>query len=635
MSVTRMKFLSIVGLKDYFDEFVMKYLVSSGMQIENALGMLESVKGLTHYEDTNPYGDLVKKCSYIASVMGFEKELKQEQSLQASIEMTPEEIRSFINELEESIRTKADSLERINDQLNEYSHIQKQLELLMELDVEINDFFSFEFIKFRFGKMPKKNYKQLQLYVDELEALVIPVSQDQDNMWMIYFTPRSYGDKIDGIFSSLHFERTRLSGELKGTPREALDTITKKIEDLEASKTTLISEMNKFTRDNLKKAVNAYTLVMKLNRINEIRRYSAHTTESFYIIGWIPENEMKELIPVLEKEERIIYVQEEPDMVGISQPPTQLKNNRLFKPFETIVKMYGLPSYNEIDPTPFVAITYFLMFGIMFGDVGQGIILFLAGIFLMKLKFTLGGVIIGAGISSTLFGFVYGSVFGYEDWIGHLWLKPMDNINTMLIMGIAIGVLFIICAMIINITNGIRSKNIAKVFFDKNGVAGFIFYASAIAIAYLFLQTGAVAVPIGLMLAFFILPIIAMLLKEPVENLQHKRPFLPREKGMFFVQAFFELLEIIISFVSNTISFIRLSAFALNHAGLFMAFFILSEMVSGFSSTIVIILGNILIIGLEGLIVGIQALRLEYYELFSRFFQGNGRPYKPLKNQNL
>ena len=112
-----------------------------------------------------------------------------------------------------------------------------------------------------------------------------------------------------------------------------------------------------------------------------------------------------------------------------------------------------------------------------------------------------------------------------------------------------------------------------------------------------------------------------MFLKEPLENLMHERKFWPENKGGFFVETFFELFETIMSFASNTISFIRLSAFALNHAGFFMAVLMLSKMAKGFGSVVTIIIGNILIIGLEGLIVGIQALRLEYYEL-GRFFTG-------------
>ena len=136
---------------------------------------------------------------------------------------------------------------------------------------------------------------------------------------------------------------------------------------------------------------------------------------------------------------------------------------------------------------------------------------------------------------------------------------------------------------------------------------------------------------IGTFIVFLLVPVLAMFFKEPFENYLHKREFMPKEKGVFFVQTFFELFDTLLSYLSTTISFIRLSAFALNHAGLFMAIMILAGMTKGVGSVAEIVLGNIIIISLEGLIVGIQALRLEYYELFYRFFTGNGRPYKPLR----
>lgn len=633
MSILKMKFVSIVGLKDYFDDFVSNYIIDSSIQLENALNFLENVKGLSPYNGDNPYYDLVTRSTYLINSMGLEKEVNESGVYAGKSIASADEIRAELLLLEQDLRKYTEHYEHVKEQLNKCVHMEKQLELLVNLDVDIERFFNFEFIKFRFGRMPKKSYKQLQLYEDDLEAIAIPVSQDQDFIWLIYFTPRKYGEKVDGIFSSLYFERVRISGELKGTPSQALKQIKEKMAGLQAELKKTGEAIMNFIDVSREKAVGLYYSSVRLNRISEVRKYAAHTAESFYIIGWMPEDDLKALIPVLDEDKKIIYIQEEPDMLKTMQPPTELKNNRLFRPFETLVRMYGLPSYNEIDPTAFVGITYFIMFGLMFGDVGQGLVFFAGGLFLMKLKIALGGVILGAGLSSFIFGFLYGSIFGFEHWIEPLWIRPMDNINTMLVMGISTGVIFITTAMIINITNGIKSRNLARIFLDRNGVAGFIFYWGVVITALFLLQRKKLLIPEGLIVVIFLVPIIAMFLKEPVESLLLRKKFLQYGKGVFFVQTFFELFDTVLSFISNTISFIRLSAFALNHAGLFMAVLILAEMTSGFGGVVEIILGNILIIGLEGLIVGIQALRLEYYELFSRFFSGDGRPYRPLKNQ--
>lgn len=633
MSILKMEFVSIVGLKDYFDDFVLNYIIDSSIQLESSLSFLENIKGLSPYNGDNPYYDLVTRSNSLLQSMG----LKTGDSVSAANTLknpaSVNEIRTEIDLLEQNYRKHTEYYEHVKEQLNKCIHMEKQLELLVNLDVDLERFFNFEFIKFRFGKMPRKSYEQLQLFADDLEAIVNPVSQDKDSIWLIYFTPRQYGEKIDGIFSSLYFERVRISNELKGTPSEALKQIKEKMSLLQTELKTTDKAINDFTNDYHEKAIDLYHSSMRLNRISEVRKYAAHTAKSFYIIGWMPEEDLKALIPILDKDKKVIYIHEDPDTLKTVQPPTELRNNRIFQPFEALVRMYGLPSYNEIDPTAFVAITYFIMFGLMFGDIGQGLALFTGGFLLMKLKVVLGGVILGAGLSSVIFGFIYGSIFGFEHWISPLWIKPMDNINTMLVTGIAIGVILITIAMVLNITNGIKCRNLTRILLDRNGVAGLLFYWG-IAISALFLvRNNKLFTSAGLMVVVLLTPIIAMFLKEPFENLVNKRNFLPHDKGIFFVQTFFELLDVVLSFLSNTISFIRLSAFALNHAGLFMAVFILAEMFNGFGSIVTIVIGNILIIGLEGLIVGIQALRLEYYELFSRFFTGDGRPYRPLKNQ--
>ncbi|MBN1623440.1 MAG: V-type ATP synthase subunit I, partial [Clostridia bacterium] len=134
-------------------------------------------------------------------------------------------------------------------------------------------------------------------------------------------------------------------------------------------------------------------------------------------------------------------------------------------------------------------------------------------------------------------------------------------------------------------------------------------------------------------MGFFIIPMILMFLKEPLHNLMIGKKFLPeKDKGTFFVEAFFELFETVLSFLSNTLSFVRIGAFALSHAGLSLAIWSVYRLIEGKTGQIIaLVIGNILIIVLEGLVVGIQGLRLEYYELFSRFFKGNGREFKPTK----
>jgi V/A-type H+-transporting ATPase subunit I len=293
--------------------------------------------------------------------------------------------------------------------------------------------------------------------------------------------------------------------------------------------------------------------------------------------------------------------------------------------------MYGLPSYNEIDPGMFLAITYTIMFGIMYGDVGQGLCLLLFGILIAKLKGSwIGSIVAALGVSSTVFGFVYGSVFGMEHILPGFKVMEGGNMLRMLLAAVALGVLFLFLSMGINIINGIKQKNPGKIFFSPNGVAGAVAYLSSVAAGVLFFGFG-----INLLIPIYVIPLIALPLlviffREPLTHLtEGKKDWLPHSIGSFLVEGFFEMFETLLSYVSNTISFLRVGAFAISHAGMMMVVFLLSKSVNGDHNIIGLIIGNIFVMGLEGVLVCIQVLRLEFYEMFGRFYESGGKPFEP------
>ena len=327
------------------------------------------------------------------------------------------------------------------------------------------------------------------------------------------------------------------------------------------------------------------------------------------------------------------------------QPPTKLKNIKLLKPFEMYIKMYGLPAYGEMDPTWFLALTYSFIFGAMFGDVGQGLFLFIGGALLYKFKkMDLAGIISCAGIFSTMFGFLYGSFFGFEDVLPALWLKPMSamtavpfvgKLNTVFVVAVGFGMFLILICMIFNIINSFRNGDVEKTWFDANAVAGLVFYGSIVAV--IGLMMAGKSLPGGIVLGImFGVPLILMFLKEPLTNLvQKKAEIMPAQKGVFFVQSFFEMFEVLLSYLSNTISFLRIGAFAVSHAAMMEVVLMLAGAENGAAPNwIVIVLGNLFVCAMEGLIVGIQVLRLEYYEIFSRFYKGSGREFRPFRRKS-
>ena len=351
------------------------------------------------------------------------------------------------------------------------------------------------------------------------------------------------------------------------------------------------------------------------------------------------EKDAKRFYKQIEKDPQAFCIIEENHNNLSSKPPIKLRNSILTKPFEMFVDMYGLPDYNEFDPTLIIAVLYSLIFGFMFGDVGQGLILVIAGFLLAHYKKSrLAAIVARCGIFSVIFGFLFGSFFGFEDIIPALWLHPakaisslpvIGNLNTVFVVTVALGMLIILFTMILNIFNRMRFKEPGEALFDTNGVAGFVFYLSVIVSVFL-VMTGRTLPAAAVVIVMFVLPLLVIFFKEPLTHLIEKKAHLfPEDRAMFIVQGLFEMVEVLLSYFSNTLSFVRIGAFAVSHAAMMEVVLMLGGAESGNINWLVVILGNIFVMGMEGLIVGIQVLRLQYYELFSRFYRGGGRAFIP------
>ena len=626
MSVERMKLLGITGKSEVMNNFLIKYIINSGLQLEDAIKVYEKGWKLTYFDYNTKPRELVKNIEKLMEKLGIEysKQCLSDIKIKNSLEDIEEKIHEINNNIENITNNVIEKQEEINK-------IKKSIEPFQKLknsEIQLEKLYDLKYMRFRFGKISKENYESINKEIENMNCIMFKVDEDSKDAWIIYFTTDEYSAEVDSFFNVLKFERIWIDRSFSGKPKEILkkleDTINEDEKYIENSRNTLDIEV----KNSETVLLQLYRELQLYEKIEFIKKYLAHDKNGdFYLIGWIPMDELEKIVPLLEKEKKIKYIVKSHDEVA-TNPPTHLKNNKLFRKFETIVEMYGMPNYEELDPTVFVAITAFIMFGFMFGDVGQGAIIMLIGLWLSRKKKSLGPIFVSGGISAIIFGVLYGSVFGKEDIIPSILIRPMENITTMLISGIAFGVILIILAIILNIKNGITNKNIKKAVLSENGIAGLLFYATVIgSIAYYFVA-GKMIVSINIIIAICIIELAIILFKDKLEQLITKKK---EETESGVAEQIFELIETLLSFVSNTISFVRLAAFAINHVGLCMAVYILANMISGAGNIAIAIIGNAIVIVLEGLIVAIQVLRLEYYELFSRFYSGDGRPYKPIK----
>ena len=641
--IEKMKFLSITGPKADIDRVVSEYLSRYEIHLENALSELQTVQNLRPYMEINPYKE------WLARVDSFLQELKLQNTPAPRGSISLERALDTVKALDGRVSELAAKKTKLLEERNKKDQSLKKLEPFQEFPYDLEKVMNFQFIKFRFGRISRLYLNKLRSYVnEEIDTVFYSSKEDEQYVWGIYFVPESEVRRVDAVYSSLHFEWFFVPNEYEGVPHEVYQKMKEEIRSLDER----IADCSEKLHRTLEKSGDELLMIReKLSSLSsnfDVRKLAACTAgdekdPTYYILcGWMSQKDADAFIKAVANDKDLHCTVENPEDQSQHRPPTKLKNPKLAKPFEMFVRMYGLPEYHEMDPTIFVALTYAFIFGAMFGDVGQGLCLMAGGLLLYRIKhMDLAGCISLAGVFSIVFGFLYGSFFGFEDVIPALWLKPKEamaslpfigTLNTVFVVAIAFGMFLILLTMIFHIINGIREKDVEGTVFDTNGIAGFVFYGAVTAVILLFM-TGHALPAAGVLVVMFVIPLIAIAFKEPLGKLvQKKADAMPKEKGMFLLTSFFELFEVILSYFSNTLSFVRIGAFAVSHAAMMEVVLMLAGYTGGGlagTNWIVVVLGNVFVCAMEGLIVGIQVLRLEYYEMFSRFYKGSGRPFVP------
>lgn len=446
------------------------------------------------------------------------------------------------------------------------------------------------------------------------------VKKSKENYLLVY--PKQVKEDIGRAVNTMGFIDKEIPDEDLLTINKDLGDIDSELKSLETSIQDIRSK-NKDVVDNLSNSLEYY------EKSDELVAKMAKGDKYLYLSGWVPDSKIKDFENLSNKyDDTIVTVKEESNQ----EPPTKLKNNKLFRPFEFLVNMYGAPNYNEIDPTPFFAVSYMLLYGMMFGDLGQGLVFVLLSFLVDKKNKTFGALIRRVGFSACFFGMMYGSVFGIETLIPAILIKPFDNIMKVLIASVAFGIGLLVISYFIGIYNKlIKQKNIEEGIFGKEGIAGLMMMTSFVLLILNIVKVNPLPKTVGLVI--LLASIVMIVFSRPIAAKIEKRDEVFESSAFdYYVESSFSIIEALLSVFSNLVSFTRVGAFAINHVGLYMAFEVMSKIAGGgIKGLIILILGNILIIGLEGMIVFIQGLRLEFYEMFSKYYQGNGRKFRPIK----
>ena len=637
MAVSSMQAVNVIGLMDNIEEVITVLGESGVFHPDEVQNFYDNIRDFTHLQTKNIYAKPLTNLKAAINLAKQKVNLVDPRDYSPSFEeldASAKVITKNIDSLIEEKNTVAEKLRLSTEQLSMANHFKG-------MDVEIEKVLNLNFLKARFGRLPKDSLEKLKDY-DLNKFIEFAVCNEEKNaVWGVYFAPNERAEEIDKIFDGLYFERCE-SGFTDETPATQIKRLEKEIPELKTQLSASDKKLSAYFKTNGQRISLTLSKLEELYLYAGIRANAMQYSRSFIIVGWVPSEYQKELGIRLGKIKSVEVDFSDAKNELDKNPPVKLKNNLLTRPFEFYTEMYGMPKYTEIDPTFFVAITYTLLFGIMFADVGQGLILAIVGLLMWKIKkMKIGKILVPCGLCSSVFGLVFGSVFGFEHLLDFMYYKMgfmekpievMERTNELIIFAIGIGIVLLLIAMMLNVYTSFRQKNPGRALFSTSGIAGIIFYGAIVfgLVGELFLGLHVLTLPY--ILGLIVFPFVLVFFSEPLSDLVNgEKDWQPESWPGFIIEKLFESIEVLLSYVTNTMSFLRVGAFVLVHAGMMLVVFVLAEMVGGIGYWIIVVIGNAIVMALEALLVSIQTLRLEYYEMFSRFYSGEGRGYAPIK----
>jgi len=545
-----------------------------------------------------------------------------------------------------------------------------------KLDAPFADLEKLSYLTLRVGRLDPKQREALERSLQD-RGMILSLGEDR----VLAAASRKGRFALDTELQKAGFSPLTIPKEFQGVPADVLVGLENRLAQADSALALLVSEKVTAARElepHLCRSAESWLMLVTVERL---KAGLEATKSAFRLVGWVATESVPALARELERltEGRVAIRSYDPQEIasvreGKEKIPVSLDHGRFVGGFSGLVFSYGAPLYGTIDPTPFVAISFTILFGIMFGDVGQGFVLLLLGLITSRsrVKFLsqfsrFSSALVAVGIASMTVGFLDGEVFATEkllirptraitgfllgpgnsmDRILHLMPEKgsLDKLFFFFAFTVAVGVVINSIGLIINIINQFYLKHHEKAIFAKTGLAGGVLFWYALSYAVRF-ALGALGIisgePVGLAwfdILGFGLPILGLFFGPALWRLlAGERPILEHGMMAFLMEGFVEILESASYFISNTVSFLRVGAFALSHAVLSFIVFALSDMVSGSAPIgavfgfLVMVFGNSLIILLEGLIVTIQVIRLQYYEFFSKFFTETGVEFTPFR----
>jgi V/A-type H+/Na+-transporting ATPase subunit I len=562
--------------------------------------------------------------------------------------------------IDEAVKGNAERAAKAREALEESS-------VFAGLELPFRELDHLSFLTVRIGRVDPEELPRIRASLGD-RAIALAVGRMGD---IVAIASRRGRFALDTELTRAGFSPRQFSPDFKGVPPELPAALERTLAELDAQRTFLERERADL-REELSGPWSALAASYAVaSSVEEAKLSLESSAQAYRLEGWAPAREVGRLAEGIRSrtEGRAALRSFAPDELesvasGEEEVPVLLKRRGFISSFERMVLSFGTPRYGSVDPTPFVCVFFVLFFTIMFGDLGQGFLIF-AGALAIQLGLwpslrkwrAFAPIGIACGIGSMLMGFLSGSCFTFEDALvpltralsGAAFGKPVDRFLSLMPEGgsgkvivffgftLALGVVVNSTGLLINIVDRLRAGRRGEALFSKTGLAGALLFWWAIGM-------GARAV-LGAPPAWFDalglgLPLLGLVFEDALADLVEGRRHV-NEDGAFAaaVKGFVAVLESVSYFLSNTLSFLRVGAFALSHVVLSFIVFTMGGMVRQVPGLgilwqlLVVLFGNAIILFLEGLIVAIQIVRLQYYEFLSKFLTETGSPFVPFKFQ--
>lgn len=569
-----------------------------------------------------------------------------------------EETTKILDNLSASVQRIRDRQSARQQEILRLEDIERQLQMFGSLSEVVEARSQYSYLSIQTGSIRKVLIESFDQALSDTPSVKMEMGTQDNQALLLLITMKRDETLTNRILDKFGWTDVHLPRELVGKKDQVQENLREKLELLKDEQEELKSKVESLIREK-RPALEQMWINLRLNELYaRVQSFFSKTSRTVIFSGWLPSNKRSVLAEAIRGVTGGRCYLEWHQPREAEQPasvPVQMRNPKFLSPFEMLVTNYSIPEYGSIDPTPLVAVAYLIMFGLMFGDAGHGAVLLVLGLLGSLLyKGARSGVrnilslIAYCGGAAVVSGVLFGSYFGMR-WFAPLWFDYhgvvaghgglITDVYGILAITIYFGIAVIALGLVLNWINCVVKGRWLDLIFDKGGLIGGWIYAAGVYAAMYFVRHDYRQLPDSRFLASLIgIPVLVLTLKPVLEYSLHKprKPFTLLTPVDLLMEWIVEILEIFTGYLANTLSFMRVAGLGIAHVSLMIAFFSIAEMISGPSgsytvgSYLVLVAGNVLVILLEGLSAGIQSLRLNYYEFFSKYFSGSGRAYAPV-----